>query len=397
MVSAGAKLNPAIGPLPNPVPGFRPLGLHNDDPFRSQHGPTPGPFTGAANLYNYRNPWSSNTTTSGDISMKDRSRSTSDSYDEPMPDVTRPPSPANSRRSHPMPDYSRPHSLASSRQVSWYTGEDSGAMRVSHLGYVEENAEIEEQVSESLFSDLMTRLSPREFSANSGISAPSNTRVNSAANTPPGKSSMAAELRGVSYAGMPRSVSVTTRDPPPSFNTRVASNNSINPGFDNPTSASRQSEINDAIAEETEDRTNKRPVGRPAGNVKSRKEGRTSEMGLEVPSIKSQRRASAPSASALGKENSGSANGEKSGEGKRKRTTKVAASKGNLKGGLDNPDSSPTRKVSKLSPGDTMHPENEIEYAIPPCVILILDQGLSLGRRVSEGFTLKQAMLTTRL
>ena len=293
--------------------------------------------------------------------MKDRSRSTSDSYDEPMPDVTRPPSPANSRRSHPMPDCSRPQSLASSRQVSWYTGEDSTTVKVSHLHYVEENAEIEEQVSESLFDGLIARMSPREFSANSGISAPSNTRVNSAANTPPGKPSTATELRAVSFAGMPRSVSVTTRDPPPTFNTRVSSNNSVNPGSDNPRLASHESRSHDETSEEAEDQTRKRPVGRPAGNVISRKEGRISEVDLEVPSGKSQRRVSAPSASALGKENSGVASGEKSGEGKRKRVTKVAASKINEKNRLDNPDSSPTRKVSKLSPEDTMHANDEIE------------------------------------
>lgn len=293
--------------------------------------------------------------------MKDRSRSTSDSYDEPMPDVTRPSSAANSRRSHPMPDCSRPQSLASSRQVSWYTGEDSTTVKVSHLHYVEENAEIEEQVSESLFDGLIARMSPRDFSANSGISAPSNTRVNSAANTPPGKPSTATELRAVSFAGMPRSVSVTTRDPPPAFSPRISSNNSVNSGSDNPRPASRQSDFHDETGEEAEDRDRKWPVGRPAGNVRSRKEGRTSEVGLEVPSGKSQGRASAPSASALGKENSGVASGEKSGEGKRKRVTKVAASKVNEMNRLDNPDSSPTRKVSKLSPEDTMHDNDEIE------------------------------------
>lgn len=279
-----------------------------------------------------------------------------------MPDVTRPPSPATSRRSLPTPDYSRPQSLASSRQLSWYAAEDRGATEVAHLNYVEEHAPgIDEQESESLFNDLMIRLSPRKFSGNSGISAPSNTRVNSAANTPPGKPSMAAELRAVSFAGMPRSVSVTTRDPPPPFNSRASSSNSVNPSSENPRSASGQLEIYDDTGEEIEDKVRKRPMGRPAGNVKSRKEGRTSESGLEVLGSKSQRRASAPSTSALGKENSGGVSGEKSGEGKRKRVTKVAASKINLKDRLDNPDSSPTRKVSKLSPDDTMQPNSEID------------------------------------
>lgn len=365
MVSARAKHNPAIGQYSSPLPGIRPPGLHNDDPFWSQYGPTSDPFTGGARLYGYRNPRSRTATTSGDVSMKDPSRSASDSYDEPMPDVTRPNSPANSRRSHPMPDYSRPQSLASSRQVSWYTGEDATATAVAHLDYVEENAGTGQHESESLFNELINRFSPRKFSSNSGISAPSNTRVNSAANTPPGKSSGAAELRAVTFAGMPRSVSVTTRDPPPAFNKRVSSNYNVNIGSENPRSASRQSEVHDETGAATEDNAKKKPVGRPAGNVKSRKEGRTSETGLEIPSSKSQRRASAPSTSVLGKENSGGANGEKSGEAKRKRVVTIAASEVNSKDRMDNPDSSPTRKLSKLTREDTMHPNNEIEYVSP--------------------------------
>ena len=302
--------------------------------------------------------------------MKDPSRSTSDSHDEPMLDVTRPNSPANSRRSHPMPDYSRPESLASSRQISWYSGEESNAIAAAHLNYVEENAGIGEEESERLFKDLITRLSPREFSANSGISAPSNTRVNSAANTPPGRSSMGAEPRAVTFACMPRSVSVTTRDPPPPFNKRISSSYSVNFGSENPRSASRQSEVHDETGAATENTAKKKPVGRPAGNVKSRKEGRTSELDFEVSSSKSQRRASALSTSALDKENSGGATGEKSGETKRKRVAPIAASEVNLKARMDNPDSSPTRKVSKLSPDDTMQPNNEIEYVFPHLSVL---------------------------
>lgn len=311
--------------------------------------------------------------------MKDPSRSTSDSHDVSMPDVTRPASPASSRRSHPMPEYSRPQSLASSRQVSWYGGEDSTAVKASHLQYVEENPEIEEQVSDNNFDDLIARMSPRDFSANSGISAPSNTRVNSAANTPPGKTSPAGELRTVSFLGMPRSVSITSRDPPPSVNTRGPSNTSAFSEIDNRRPASRQSQTHEEPGEETEDKVKKRPVGRPAGNVKSRKEGRSSDIGLEVPNSKSQRRASAPSASALGKENSGAASAEKSGEGKRKRLSKVSGSKVNPKKTPNDPDSSPTRKVSKLSTEDTMQSNamqsnDEVEYVISVPVFLVLNQ-----------------------
>lgn len=340
--------------------GFHPPGLQHEDPFRPQHGPTYEPY-----LYRYRNPWSRDTTTSGDVSMKDRSRPTSDTFDEPMPDVTRPSSPANSRRSHAMPDYSRPQSLTSSRQVPWNTGEDSIAMKVPHLNYVDERAEIDEEVSEGLFSDLVNQLSPRDFSANSGISAPSNTRVNSAANSPPGKSSMTAELRAVSFAGMPRSVSVSRRDPSTHVITRLLLNNNVDSSSDNSRSASRQSELYHEASEGVQDKSKKRSVGRPAGSVKSRKEGRTSEMGAEELNSKS-RRASAPSASALGKENSGGGNDERSGEGKRKRATKIAVSEAILKDRLGNPDSSPTRKFSKLSSEDVMHPDNEIEYVVSP-------------------------------
>ena len=306
--------------------------------------------------------------------MKDRSRPTSDNHDEPMPDATRPSSSANSRRSHPMPDYSRPQSLASSRQVSWYTGEDSAAVKVAHLDYVEERAEIDEQASDSQFNDLMDQLSPREFSANSGISAPSNTRVNSAANTPPEKPSMAAELRAVSFAGMPRSVSGSRRDPSIPFITRFSSSNSVNPNSENSRSASRPSELHHETGQDVQDKTKKRPVGRPAGNVKSRKEGRTSETDLDLLNNKSQRRTSASSTGALGKGNSGGANDERSGESKRKRVTQVATSEVNLKDRIGNPDSSPTRKLSKLSSEDVMHPNNEIEYVISPALPSVLDQ-----------------------
>ena len=310
--------------------------------------------------------------------MKDRSRPTSDIHDEPMPDATRPSSSANSRRSHPMPDYSRPQSLASSRQVSWYTGEDSAAMKVAHLDYVEEKAEVDEQARDSQFNDLMDQLSPRDFSANSGISAPSNTRVNSAANTPPEKPSMAAELRAISFAGMPRSVSGSRRDPSIPFITRFSSNNCVNPSSENSRSASRPSELHHETGQDIQDKSKKKPVGRPAGNVKSRKEGRTSETGLELLDSKSQRRTSAPSTNALGKENSGGANDERSGESKRKRVTQIATSEVNLKDRLGNADSSPTRKLSKLTSDDVMHPSNEIEYVIFPALSSVLDHFLGI-------------------
>ena len=379
MVGTHAKLSLGKAPLPTPLPGFCPTGLQNDDPFWSQHGPTPDSFTSGSSLHNYRNPWSRHSAISSDISMKDRSRSTSDSHDVPMPDVTRPPSEANSRRSHPMSDYSHPQSLPSSRQESWYSGEDPVTTKTAHLDYVEESVGIDELESANLFSDLVAGLSPRDFSTNSGISAPSNTRVNSAANTPPTKVTMAGELRAVSYAGMPRSVSIVTRDPPPSFDTRVTPSYSVNSDFDKTRPASRQLEVHDETYEKNDDKAKKRPVGRPAGNVKSRKEGRSSDIGLGLPDSKSQRRASAPSAGSLGKENGGGVDGERSGDAKRKRVSKVGASKVEAKEGVNNPDSSPTRKLSKLSPESTMHPNNEIEYVSYPPISLFFYKVCSIA------------------
>ena len=299
--------------------------------------------------------------------MKDPSRSTSGSHDEPMPDITRPASITNSRCSYPMLDYSRPQSLTSSRPVSWYQGEHLNAVEGSHLHHVEEDAVNEEQVNEDTFNDLVAQMSPREVSFYSGVSAPSNTRVNSAANTPPAKSSVTAEFRAASLTGgIPRSVSFTTRDPPPPLSRRVTSNDSVHFGADDAKSTSRQSEIHGAAGDESEDKLTKRPVGRPAGHVKGRKEGRSSEVGYEEPSGKSQGRVSGYSASALGKENSGGGNDEKSGEAKRKRVTKMTAPKVNTKDRQENTDSSPTRKVSKLSPEGTLHLNDEVEYVVSP-------------------------------
>ena len=388
MAGARLEINPTTGSMSTALYGIRHPALQNNDPFWSQHGPPSDPFTGGANLIDQRNQSSRNTTVSSDVPMKDRSRSTSDGYDESMPDATRPPSSANSRRSHPMPDFTRPQSLASSRKVSWCTGEDSNAMKAAHLDYVDENFGFEEQAGEGSFSDLIARMSPRDFSASSGISAPSNTRVNSAANTPPGKASTAAELRAASYAGMLCSVSVTTRDPPPHFNTRAPPSNTINSGNDNARAHSGKLETHDEASEETEEKAKKRPIGRPTGNVKSRKEGRTSEMSLEPPGSKSRRRATAPSASAsasaLGKENSGGASDENYGEGKRKRGTNINVSKVIAKDRLENPDSSPTRKHSKLN-----QPHDEIKYVLSHFMLLVFDQDLSL-ERCTANFTLRR-------
>ena len=287
--------------------------------------------------------------------MKDKSRSTTGSHDEPMPDISQPRSPASSHRSYPMPDYSRPISLASTRNTSENTNHGKDPTRLVSMLHQGLAKHVHDE--EYHFDDYVVSLSPRKDSNYSGISAPSNTRVSSAANTPPGRPSAAAEIRALSYSGMPRSVSVTTRDPPPP-NYRVLSSGG-KPHSNSHTSDSRHSEIQTEIEERPDAKPKKKPVGRPAGSVKGRKEGRTSETTLEALTSKTRRRVSAPSASSCEKESSDESDEKIGGEGKRKRGTKLAESMVSLEDRLDNANSSPTRKVSKTGHKE----ENPVDIA----------------------------------
>lgn len=326
-------------------PAFRARATHGNDPFWSQHGPMHDPFTGAANTTAfYKTVATRNSTGSGDISMPDHSRSTSTSHDEMMPDYSRPLSPANSHRSHPMLDYPRPSTLPGSRNISDFANSamnELGLSRLetmlqSHPGYPGYDAE-------SQFEAMMATISPRRDSNLSGITAPSNTRASSAASTPPpgNVNPFAAQDRASSYNDHPRSVSVTTRDPPPpaihmSMGAVKASSDSFGSDV--------YQDIRD-IDLQPGTVIKKRPVGRPKG----RKEGKTSDPGgLEIPVNKAQRRATTGSTN--GKENTqGSA--EKTSDGKRKRVTTTAGPKVALEDRLVNHDaSSPTRKVTKTGP-----------------------------------------------
>lgn len=343
-----AKMAPsdiAYGTTGKPVSQDR--GLHSNDPFWSQHGAVSDPFVGGVSFNSfYKNMASRNTTESaGDVIM--RSHTTSNSHDVSMPDASRHLSPASSRRSHPMPDYSGPPSLAPSRKGSEFAKPGTngvgrvpiGAMLLSNEWQDESGADRGHQ--ESQFNELMASFSPLRNESVSGISAPSNTRVNSAANTPPGahlRPSAAALSRALSYEDHNRAVAMTTRDPPPPY-TRAPS--AVKSHSASGKSDSRQSESPHHPNERAEGTVRKKPVGRPRG----RKEGKTTEPTLEGAG-NTQRRRSMDFTTAGGKENTESE--EKIGDGKRKRVSGVVGVKVALEERVENPDLlSPSRKISR--------------------------------------------------
>ena len=106
---------------------------------------------------------------------------------------------------------------------------------------------------------------------------------------------------------------------------------------------SRLREIYGKTKEKTETTVKKKPVGRPKG----RKEGRSSEQGLDVPVSKTDKRTSTGSTNANGTGTADESD-EKIGDGKRKRVSSTAGSKVTLKDRAENSQLlSPTRKVSK--------------------------------------------------
>jgi len=346
MKMAGAQLESSMAPPPMPSDlriqeAFRIRGLHKNDPFWSQHSQMHDPFVGSAEYNNFYNKMTSRSSSgSGDVSMPDTSRYGSSIHDVPMHDYQRSLSPASNYRSYPMPDTSRLQSQAASRNVSGYP---NTGVREPRLGVMLQGPE-----DNSQFNDMIASLSPR---ITSGISAPSNTRVSSAANTPPGphRDGSAAVNRAASYTGHARSVPVTANDPPPPY-IRVPSN-LAKPQSESRKSSSSASVIHEDTGDQVEPPIAKKPRGRPKG----RKEGRTSEIGLEVSSEKTQRRTSASSITASGKENSQEANENTSGE-KRKRWTSEVFPKGTEL--LELPDSefpSP-RKASKPSHSQNLSP-----------------------------------------
>lgn len=206
-----------------------------------------------------------------------------------------------------MPDYSYSGTPASSRH---------------HSNHAEVPSLLPDS-TESQFDELIAAFSPhRELT---GIYAPTNTRVSSAANSPSKylKPSAAAEARAASYSHVnTRSVSVTTRDPqqpPPQI--RDSSDVSMKSCF-----STRKSE---------------QPVkAKPAAEIKSRKEGRSSEDGvpLKLPQRKSSVRPIKTEEKAEEKSMVGN-------DGKRKRSSVPVGRRMPIENLLS---SSPTRKVSRI-------------------------------------------------
>ena len=335
-------------------PAFRPHGSREENAFWSQHGPMHDPFTGAPTPNSfYRSVAARGQMPSGGVATANQSRSTSTSHDESMPDYSRPLSPASSRRSYPMPDYSLPPTLPGSRQGSGFASsalDEVGFSQLESMLHSHHDPEIESQ-----FNDMMAAISPRKHSSMSGISAPSNTRVNSAVNTPtvPSHSiSAAAHDRVSSYNGLPRAVSVTTRDPPPRIDN--ATSGVLWKSPDLPSNLS--SDVTYDMADKKGQHENLiKKI--PASNPKGRKEGRASESdGLDVPSNKLQPKTSTTSLGRQGKENNKKLD-EKISDGKRKRSSKISGTKVTLEDRLANPDnSSPLRKTSRtgISPSKTL-------------------------------------------
>ena len=313
---------PTISRESIPPPVLVPHGLHHEDPFWA---PKPESFGDNQSIGNCRNITKSSTT-SGDVVMK--SRSTSGGHDLPMPDYSRATSPMMRL---PMTDSSRHPSFASSR--SNFECEDYAANRFTKVilptQFVMMPSDYEDQAH---VRDIIDANSPRKHSA-SGISAPSNTRNSSAANTPPSLILKAAEPG----EGKQRVASVTSREAPPPLK-RLPSNFHIESGPDSCDLENRLSET----SWESNEKSGSNIKEKPASNVKGRKEGNPSDPNALY---KPQRRATAPSIASRGKENRHGINEESTNDGKRKRSSKPMETSKNWSGKPENPS---TRKASKV-------------------------------------------------
>ena len=173
-----------------------------------------------------------------------------------------------------MPDYSRSITPASSRNAT-----DSFSNTVKPLNTLQNH--------DSIFNDLLPIFHPDDSS--NGVAAPANTRISSAANTPPipSRPSVAAEARAASYnLGRSRAVSITTKDG--HLRTRETSDVSMQSRF-----SEEQATMKHAIDVKVQ--------ARPASEVKGRKEGRVSE--LDVPNPVSKKTSTTSIGHTSGKEN----------------------------------------------------------------------------------------------
>ena len=201
----------------------------------------------------------------------------------------------------PGPSASRPRSPSGPVPVDPKTGLSLEAATVATWPLDEEEAFRREAFEPSQFVELYESISPRRLTG-SGIFAPTNTRVSSAANTPPAapRPSAAAEARALSYGGKDRTVSNATRDLPPATLSRAITEPEpkLKARVTSRKSDSRQSKIRD----EPSPKPQKIVKKTPSLSVKGRKENRTSEIGLEE-STESQRKTSTTSVALQNKEN----------------------------------------------------------------------------------------------
>ena len=270
----------------------RSRGLLNDDPFWSQRTQSSDPFSGSICLENPLDRVTSrNLVGSGDALNPDTSRYGLSTQDVPVPDYSRPLSPASSHRtSHSIPNAHRGPAKDQDNTPS-HLGAGLDQQRFGPTLHIPQGT--------GQVNDTTTSHSPR---VGSGISAPSNTRNNSAASTPPGpqRDGSAAVLRAVSYPSystQQRSIPVPVNDPPPVYE-RIPSILQHQQRADTRTPSSNQSH---ALAEHAlrETAAAKKPRGRPKG----KKEGRTSDIGLETPVTIAAKRLSTGHNAASGKEN----------------------------------------------------------------------------------------------
>jgi len=221
-----------------------------------------------------------------------------------------------------MPDYSSSITPASSRNATNdFPTQIRSATTVQHRA--------------AAFDELIPIFASRNDGM-SGVVAPANTRVSSAANTPQihSRPSAAAEARAASYTNeRSRAVSITTKDAPPKA--RETSDISMKSHFSEQSSGLK-------------DGSDAKQPHKPANEVKGRKEGRASELDVQNQVVKKASRSSIRT-SGGGKENAMSTVTTTIvlSDGKRKRASTGAGLRITSKD-EEALGSSPTRKMSKI-------------------------------------------------
>lgn len=223
-----------------------------------------------------------------------------------------------------MPDYSHSITPASSRNATnGLATQTRSATTVQHRG--------------SLFDDFIPIFSSRNDGV-SGLVAPANSRVNSAANTPqvPSRPSAAAEARAASYGHeRSRAISITTKDPPPKA--RETSDVSMHSQFSDQPAGMK-------------DAAEGKHSHKPTSEVKGRKEGRASELDVLQDHVAKKASRSSIRTSGGGKENATTmvATTIVLSDGKRKRVGTGSGLRMTSKDEEALLGSSPTRKLSKM-------------------------------------------------